>query len=388
AQAEAQLGQVRSSVSETDVTAAHAQIQQAQQQLARLAAGPKQTQVRQAQIQVEQAQSSLASQRDQLSAAKTQAELRLKQATEQLVQAQTSYSTAKWNWDHVADKGTDPIHPTVPDPANPKRKTGNDLNAAQKQIYQDAFLRAEAALRAAEQEIQAAQVTLDNARAAEINGLQQAEQQVAAATVGLEQVQTSIEADQVAGARAQLANAKATLERLTGQNRADALLSAEAGVAAAQAQLEQLITGPRESEVAAAQAQVEIAKADVEAAEVELAQTELRAPFAGLIAQIDLTAGEYVAAGTPAARIADTSAWQIETSDLTELSVVRVKEGDPVVISLDAVPDLELPGTVTRIEGYGQNKQGDITYTVLVTPDTPDARLKWNMTASVSIEPK
>ncbi|MBA3533913.1 MAG: efflux RND transporter periplasmic adaptor subunit, partial [Ardenticatenales bacterium] len=46
------------------------------------------------------------------------------------------------------------------------------------------------------------------------------------------------------------------------------------------------------------------------------------------------------------------------------------------------------PGTVTRIRTIGENKQGDITYTVIVTPDKQDERLRWNMTAIVDIAPK
>jgi HlyD family secretion protein len=40
---------------------------------------------------------------------------------------------------------------------------------------------------------------------------------------------------------------------------------------------------------------------------------------------------------------------------------------------------------VSRIKDPGKNRQGDITYTVVVTPDQQDARRHWNMTATVSI---
>jgi HlyD family secretion protein len=82
------------------------------------------------------------------------------------------------------------------------------------------------------------------------------------------------------------------------------------------------------------------------------------------------------------------ASWQIETSDLTELNIVKVKPGDQVTITFDALPGFELPGTVTQIEGFGQNRQGDIVYSVTVQPDRQDPRLKWNMTASVSIDAK
>ena len=41
-----------------------------------------------------------------------------------------------------------------------------------------------------------------------------------------------------------------------------------------------------------------------------------------------------------------------------------------------------------RIKEIGENKMGDITYTVIVIPDEQDDRLRWNMTATVVIEPQ
>jgi HlyD family secretion protein len=90
--------------------------------------------------------------------------------------------------------------------------------------------------------------------------------------------------------------------------------------------------------------------------------------------------------GAEIGRLADLSAWNIETSDLTELGVIHVQEDDPVSISVDAIPDAKLSGRVVRVKPLGENKQGDIVYTVLVRPEEQDARLKWNMTTSVAIQ--
>ncbi len=67
--------------------------------------------------------------------------------------------------------------------------------------------------------------------------------------------------------------------------------------------------------------------------------------------------------------------------------MVGLRPGDRATIAFDAIPDLELPGQVTRIRSIGQNTQGDITYTVVVAPDRSDERLLWNMTAKVLLEP-
>jgi len=122
--------------------------------------------------------------------------------------------------------------------------------------------------------------------------------------------------------------------------------------------------------------------------QLDLANTELKAPFAGTIASLNLEAGEQVAATVPVAQLADQSAWRIETDDLTEINVVYVNVSDTVDISIDALPDLKLTGTVERIRPLGENKQGDITYTATIIPSNTDKRLRWNMTASVTIDTK
>jgi HlyD family secretion protein len=96
-------------------------------------------------------------------------------------------------------------------------------------------------------------------------------------------------------------------------------------------------------------------------------------------------AGELAAAGAPVAALAELGSWQIETDDLTELDVVGVAEGDEVLLTFDAIPGLELPGRVERVKPMGQEKLGDVTYTVVVVPEVSDSRLKWGMTAVVTL---
>ena len=67
---------------------------------------------------------------------------------------------------------------------------------------------------------------------------------------------------------------------------------------------------------------------------------------------------------------------------------MRVAEGAPATITFDAIPGLKVTGKVSRIKPLGENKQGDMTYVVIVAPDQIDPRLRWNMTASVAIEPR
>jgi multidrug resistance efflux pump len=83
------------------------------------------------------------------------------------------------------------------------------------------------------------------------------------------------------------------------------------------------------------------------------------------------------------ALVADLSELYVETTDLTEMDVVKVKEGDSARIKPDALSDLSLPATVTEISQDSGKKGGDVTYKVRLKLDSTDPRLRWGMTVEV-----
>jgi len=88
-----------------------------------------------------------------------------------------------------------------------------------------------------------------------------------------------------------------------------------------------------------------------------------------------------------AVQIADFSGWTIETSDLTELEVVDVREGQQVDIAPDALPGLTLKGTVESISQSYKLQGGDVLYTVKIRLDGTDPRLRWGMTVQTTFQP-
>jgi HlyD family secretion protein len=185
-----------------------------------------------------------------------------------------------------------------------------------------------------------------------------------------------------AGARAEdLRAAQGQVASAAGQRDA-----AQARLREAQARLDQVRNGANAAEIGAAKARIDGARAALESARVRMEDTVIRAPFGGVIANITAREQEFITPGAPVIRIADTDAWLIETDDLSELGVVQIAIGDPARIELDALPDVELPGRVIAIDGFGVNVLGDITYKVTIEPEESDPRMRWNMTASVTIE--
>jgi multidrug efflux pump subunit AcrA (membrane-fusion protein) len=118
-------------------------------------------------------------------------------------------------------------------------------------------------------------------------------------------------------------------------------------------------------------------------ARAALANAEVRAPFPGVITDLSLKVGEFAASGQPVATIADTSSWVVKTTDLTEIDVVTIKEGQTAVVVLDAIPDVELNGNVFRIDQNYSENQGDIVYEVTILLTESDPAMRWGMTAEV-----
>lgn len=191
-------------------------------------------------------------------------------------------------------------------------------------------------------------------------------------------------------ANAQIWQASAQFEALQASRPLD-IQALEANVRSAQANLDKLLAGSTTSQINAAEADVKAATAALQQQLINLSYTELRAPFSGLVAAVDINPGEQASPGAPVIQLADTTAWRIETEDLTELQVVDVQEGDNATVTFDALPDVEMAATVINIRPFGENSSGDIVYTVVLEPQPMNAdsaadRLRWNMTAVVTFD--
>jgi multidrug efflux pump subunit AcrA (membrane-fusion protein) len=168
---------------------------------------------------------------------------------------------------------------------------------------------------------------------------------------------------------------------------------AEANLAVAQAQLsiaqsdyEEVQGGPDPDDLAAAEVRLKAAETSVDAAQSALDNVILTAPFAGTVVDVNIKVGELTGSTEPAIVMADFSKWIVETDNLTEIEVPDIEVGQTVTITPDALPDLELTGTVETIKDLFEEKRGDITYTVKISLDETDPRLRWGMTVVVTFD--
>jgi RND family efflux transporter MFP subunit len=153
----------------------------------------------------------------------------------------------------------------------------------------------------------------------------------------------------------------------------------------AEAQLDMLRAGPTPEQIAVAEVAVEQAEIALEAARYQLTKATLVAPRAGIVDQIGIDAGEFVAPQAPVITLIDDEEFRIE-ADIDEIDVGWVEPGQKVRVTLDAFPGRTLEGKIVRIATTANADAGGvISYraTVSVAPQT--LPIRGGMTANTEI---
>jgi multidrug resistance efflux pump len=114
-----------------------------------------------------------------------------------------------------------------------------------------------------------------------------------------------------------------------------------------------------------------------------LANAEVRAPFSGTITNLDAKLGERVSVGKPIVTIGDFSGWVVKTTNLTEIDVTKISEGQDVAVTFDSMPEVTFKGSVESIAQNFSERQGDIVYTATVRLTDEAPGMRWGMTAHV-----
>lgn len=127
-------------------------------------------------------------------------------------------------------------------------------------------------------------------------------------------------------------------------------------------------------------------------AEVDLANTVIRAPIDGIVVARDVEVGQTVAARYQAPTLfeiaADLSKLQLNAT-VDESDIGAVKAGQPVTFSVDAYPGRQFGGTVTqvRLQPDDASAAGSaVTYTVVISVANPNLLLRPGMTPTINIQ--
>jgi HlyD family secretion protein len=186
----------------------------------------------------------------------------------------------------------------------------------------------------------------------------------------------------IASAASALQSAKTSLAKLQDQVTEADLAAAQATLTQAQNNLDELLAGPDAVSLDIARNGVETAQIALEQVKLKLQQARIVAPFDGVITAVDAVVGQ-TASGT-AVTIADLDHLEIVVN-MSEVDVNRLQTGQQVEITLDAVTDITLEGSVTQIAPAGVQSSGVVNYPVTVALTNTAGGVKTGMTANLSI---
>jgi HlyD family secretion protein len=207
-----------------------------------------------------------------------------------------------------------------------------------------------------------------------------------------QQAQSALAQTQVATARqrvleacAQATNAEREAERQSSLRERGFVSSSKEETARTEAQA-------RRASCNAAKADVAQFQAKVDATRVEQGRTVLYAPFDGTIAEIVGEVGEYSTPSPPGVQtppaidLIDDSCLYVK-APMDEVDAPKIQAGQPVRISLDALPKQSFPGKVKRVAPYvsAVEKQAR-TVDIEATFDNPEAPGKLLVGYSADIE--
>ncbi len=160
--------------------------------------------------------------------------------------------------------------------------------------------------------------------------------------------------------------------------------AAYARVIQAQRDLDQLLAGPTQAAVNHANIAVRQAQEQVNQAETAYNHTLLTAPFAGIVSAVNIEVGALVVPGLPVAELTDISPLHVDVQ-IDEVDIRQVRDGMPVTVQLDALPGVDIGGTLTDIALVGTDQAGVVSYDAEVTLNNPGVRVRVGMTADASV---
>ncbi len=109
----------------------------------------------------------------------------------------------------------------------------------------------------------------------------------------------------------------------------------------------------------------------------------IKAPFDGLITNLDAKKGDDISSSTVLASLI--SKQQIAEITLNEIEAAKIKIGQQVDLNFDALDGLLVRGEVMEVDSLGTVTQGVVSYNVRISFKSDDERIKPGMSINASI---
>lgn len=109
----------------------------------------------------------------------------------------------------------------------------------------------------------------------------------------------------------------------------------------------------------------------------------ITANFSGIVASVPIKVGDQASSATTLGTIITKQ--QVATIPLNEVDIAKIKIGQKVNATFDAIDSLEITGKVIAVDFIGTVTSGVVNYNVKVGFDTNDDRIKPGMSTNVSV---
>lgn len=211
----------------------------------------------------------------------------------------------------------------------------------------------------------------------------------------LAEIDTSLFQASVDQQRANIQNAKAQLRKLEATTNYDKLmyerysnLLKKGYVSKAEVDQLKAVYLADVASIQAQKAQIRENEASLRTAESNLGYTKIISPVDGVIISKDVEVGETVASSFQTPELfsvaEDLTKMQIETN-VSEADIGNVSVGQEADYTLDGYPNETFKGYVNQVRLSSTTTSNVVTYTVVISVENKDLKLKPGMTANVSI---
>ena len=143
-----------------------------------------------------------------------------------------------------------------------------------------------------------------------------------------------------------------------------------------------------EAQIAQAKAGLQQGEADLDRAQVNLEYANIFSPVDGIVISRDVDVGQTIAASMSAPTLfniaTDLSQMQVKAS-VDEADIGSISEDAKVTFTVDAYPNSLFEGKIAEIRLNPQTVQNVVTYSVILSIQNRELRLKPGMTASIKI---
>ena len=167
------------------------------------------------------------------------------------------------------------------------------------------------------------------------------------------------------------------------QSTRDSIVKTDRSIAEKELSLEKLKAGADQLSLRSKKLAIQQKEDALLAAQENLADYYVRAPFDGVVTNPGVKKGDSVSSGTTVATIITKQ--RIAGISLNEVDIAKVKAGQKVNLTFDAVSDLNITGAVAEVDTLGTVSQGVVNYDIKIIFDTQDERVKPGMSVSASI---